>query len=94
MDRGHVPAQRVDGPCGRGQDKRAGHHGSLSRGRGAGPGIGRPDDGTDPTGFYNVEIFVPLKPQKEWPKDGRAARLAAPCSGANAAGPRKSSPRR
>src|SRR5262249_16733957 len=21
--------------------------------------IGRPDDGTDPTGFYNVEIFVP-----------------------------------
>ncbi len=30
--------------------------------------IGRPDDGTDPTGFYNVEIFVPLKPRKEWPK--------------------------
>jgi cobalt-zinc-cadmium resistance protein CzcA len=29
--------------------------------------IGRPDDGTDPTGFYNVEIFVPLRPQKEWP---------------------------
>ena len=30
--------------------------------------IGRPDDGTDPTGFYNVEIFVPLLPKKEWPK--------------------------
>jgi cobalt-zinc-cadmium resistance protein CzcA len=30
--------------------------------------VGRPDDGTDPTGFYNVEIFVPLKPRKEWPK--------------------------
>jgi cobalt-zinc-cadmium resistance protein CzcA len=30
--------------------------------------IGRPDDGTDPTGFYNVEIFVPLRPRKEWPK--------------------------
>jgi cobalt-zinc-cadmium resistance protein CzcA len=30
--------------------------------------IGRPDDGTDPTGFYNVEIFVPLKPRKDWPK--------------------------
>jgi cobalt-zinc-cadmium resistance protein CzcA len=29
--------------------------------------IGRPDDGTDPTGFYNVEIFVPLRPQKDWP---------------------------
>src|SRR5262249_34311849 len=31
------------------------------------PMIGRPDDGTDPTGFYNVEIFVPLKPEKSWP---------------------------
>jgi cobalt-zinc-cadmium resistance protein CzcA len=29
--------------------------------------IGRPDDGTDPTGFYNVEIHVPLKPEKDWP---------------------------
>jgi cobalt-zinc-cadmium resistance protein CzcA len=31
------------------------------------PQIGRPDDGTDPTGFYNVEIFVPLKLHKDWP---------------------------
>jgi cobalt-zinc-cadmium resistance protein CzcA len=31
------------------------------------PMVGRPDDGTDPTGFYNVEIFVPLRPQKDWP---------------------------
>ena len=30
--------------------------------------IGRPDDGTDPTGFYNVEIFVPLLPDRRWPK--------------------------
>ncbi len=30
------------------------------------PQIGRPDDGTDPTGFYNVEFFVPLKPSKDW----------------------------
>jgi cobalt-zinc-cadmium resistance protein CzcA len=30
--------------------------------------IGRPDDGTDPTGFYNVEVFVPLRPQKDWEK--------------------------
>jgi cobalt-zinc-cadmium resistance protein CzcA len=28
---------------------------------------GRPDDGTDPTGFYNSEFFVPLKPRNEWP---------------------------
>ncbi len=33
------------------------------------PAIGRPDDGTDPTGYYRVEIFAPLKPMKEWPKD-------------------------
>jgi cobalt-zinc-cadmium resistance protein CzcA len=32
------------------------------------PAIGRPDDGTDPTGYYRVEVFAPLKPQKEWPK--------------------------
>jgi cobalt-zinc-cadmium resistance protein CzcA len=31
------------------------------------PAVGRPDDGTDPTGYYNVEIFVPLKPPKDWP---------------------------
>src|SRR5262249_54307642 len=30
--------------------------------------IGRPDDGTDPTGYYNVECFVPLYPPDEWPK--------------------------
>jgi heavy metal efflux system protein len=30
--------------------------------------IGRPDDGTDPTGYYRVEVFAPLKPMKEWPK--------------------------
>ncbi len=29
--------------------------------------IGRPDDGTDPTGFYNAEFFVPLRPQALWP---------------------------
>jgi heavy metal efflux system protein len=29
---------------------------------------GRPDDGTDATGFFNAEFFVPLKPQDEWPK--------------------------
>ena len=29
---------------------------------------GRPDDGTDPTGFYNVEFFAPLKPFDRWPR--------------------------
>jgi cobalt-zinc-cadmium resistance protein CzcA len=32
------------------------------------PAIGRPDDGTDPTGYYRVEIFAPLKPMKDWPR--------------------------
>ncbi len=27
---------------------------------------GRPDDGTDPTGFFNAEFFVGLKPYAEW----------------------------
>jgi heavy metal efflux system protein len=27
---------------------------------------GRPDDGTDHTGFFNTEYFVGLKPEKEW----------------------------
>ncbi|MCE7795402.1 CusA/CzcA family heavy metal efflux RND transporter [Sphingobium sufflavum] len=29
---------------------------------------GRPDDGTDPTGFFNAEFYTPLKPFDEWPK--------------------------
>jgi cobalt-zinc-cadmium resistance protein CzcA len=28
--------------------------------------LGRPDDGTDPTGFFNDEFFVGLKPYSEW----------------------------
>ena len=27
---------------------------------------GRPDDGSDASGFYNVELFVPLKPFDDW----------------------------
>ena len=30
---------------------------------------GRPNDGTDPTGFFNVEFFVDLKHKKEWRKN-------------------------
>src|SRR5580692_942588 len=28
---------------------------------------GRPDDGTDATGYFNAEFFVPLKPFDTWP---------------------------
>jgi cobalt-zinc-cadmium resistance protein CzcA len=42
---------------------------------------GRPDDGTDATGFFNAEFFVPLKPFGEWPngvdKDGLAREMNA-----------------
>jgi Cu/Ag efflux pump CusA len=29
--------------------------------------VGRPDDGTDPSSYFNAEFNVPLKPEKEWP---------------------------
>lgn len=28
--------------------------------------LGRPDDGTDPTSFFNAEFLATLKPEKEW----------------------------
>jgi cobalt-zinc-cadmium resistance protein CzcA len=28
--------------------------------------VGRPDDGTDTTGFFNTEYFVDLKPKEDW----------------------------
>jgi cobalt-zinc-cadmium resistance protein CzcA len=31
--------------------------------------LGRPDDGTDPTSFFNAEFLVNLKPLKEWRPD-------------------------
>jgi cobalt-zinc-cadmium resistance protein CzcA len=43
--------------------------------------IGRPDDGTDPNGYNNIEFFVPLRPQSEWPVDkarGRKRRRKKP----------------
>ncbi len=30
--------------------------------------LGRPDDGTDPTSYFNCEFFVNLKPREEWPQ--------------------------
>jgi cobalt-zinc-cadmium resistance protein CzcA len=34
--------------------------------------VGRPDDGTDSTGFFNTEYYVGLKPQKQWPEPYRS----------------------
>jgi cobalt-zinc-cadmium resistance protein CzcA len=41
--------------------------------------LGRPDDGTDATGFFNVEFYVGLKPYSEWtgPYSGKAGLIAA-----------------
>jgi cobalt-zinc-cadmium resistance protein CzcA len=41
--------------------------------------LGRPDDGTDSTGFFNVEFFVGLKPYSDWTGQYRdkAALIAA-----------------
>ncbi len=41
--------------------------------------LGRPDDGTDATGFFNVEFFVGLKPYAQWrgPYHTKAALIAA-----------------
>lgn len=36
---------------------------------------GRPDDGTDATGFFNIEYFVPLKPFDEWPSGMNKEKL-------------------
>lgn len=36
---------------------------------------GRPDDGTDATGFFNAEFFVPLKPFDRWPAGMDKAKL-------------------
>jgi cobalt-zinc-cadmium resistance protein CzcA len=36
---------------------------------------GRPDDGTDATGFFNAEFFVPLKPFDAWPAGVDKAKL-------------------
>ncbi|MFT3966154.1 MAG: efflux RND transporter permease subunit, partial [Sphingobium sp.] len=41
---------------------------------------GRPDDGTDATGFFNVEYFVPLKPFDEWPSGMTKEKLVADLS--------------
>jgi heavy metal efflux system protein len=41
--------------------------------------LGRPDDGTDSTGFFNVEFYVGLKPYSQWtgPYRNKAALIEA-----------------
>src|SRR6185437_2359432 len=39
---------------------------SVPEVRGVMSHIGRPDDGTDVTSFFNVELNVPLKPMEQW----------------------------
>ena len=41
---------------------------------------GRPDDGTDSTGFFNAEFFVPLKPSGAWPAGVTKESLTAELS--------------
>ncbi len=43
---------------------------------------GRPDDGTDSTGFFNAEFFVPLKPTNTWPHGVDKAKLTKELSDA------------
>jgi cobalt-zinc-cadmium resistance protein CzcA len=38
---------------------------------------GRPDDGSDASGFNNVELFAPLKPFDEWPRGMTKEKLVA-----------------
>jgi cobalt-zinc-cadmium resistance protein CzcA len=43
---------------------------------------GRPDDGTDATGFFNAEFYVPLKPFAEWPAHVDKPKLTQQINGA------------
>jgi heavy metal efflux system protein len=36
---------------------------------------GRPDDGTDVSGFFNIELFAPLRPHNEWPRGETKEKL-------------------
>jgi heavy metal efflux system protein len=47
--------------CAEGQQRRPEIQTAISH-------LGRPDDGTDVSGFYNVELLAPLRPTSEWRK--------------------------
>ncbi|GAB2763791.1 CusA/CzcA family heavy metal efflux RND transporter [Rhabdobacter roseus] len=37
--------------------------------------VGRPNDGTDPTGFFNIEFHIQLHPEKEWTRSVKKEAL-------------------
>lgn len=43
--------------------------------------VGRPDDGTDSASFNNLEFFVQLKPQDQWPRGMTKEKLIAQMNG-------------
>ena len=50
---------------------------------------GRPDNGSDATGFFNAEFFVPLKPFEEWE---RGPHESGPCQGPYRRSSKRNSP--
>ncbi|WP_138476726.1 efflux RND transporter permease subunit [Dyadobacter bucti] len=48
---------------------------------------GRPNDGTDPTGFFNNEFHIQLKPEKDWKRHVSKEQLMKEMKGALAAFP-------
>lgn len=37
--------------------------------------VGRPNDGTDPTGFFNIEFHIQLYPEKDWKRNIKKTEL-------------------
>ena len=54
---------------------------SIPEVRGVMSHIGRPDDGTDVTSFFNVEFNVPLRPMEEWRAQAGRRSGAIRCRG-------------
>ena len=49
---------------------------SIPEVRGVMSHVGRPDDGTDVTSFFNLEFNVPLRPMEEWRSRSRSSSWA------------------
>jgi cobalt-zinc-cadmium resistance protein CzcA len=43
--------------------------------------LGRPDDGTDVAGFFNIELFAPLKAPDQWPRGVTKPKLTDQLAG-------------
>ncbi len=50
---------------------------------------GRPDNGSDASGFFNAEFFVPLKPFEEWPAGSTKEKLVETLQGEVRSGVRR-----